>query len=62
MSPKKKGPGRPRLPKPEQRTWRIALNFNREQYEELVEVAGERSPSDYAREVVLRHLARRRKS
>lgn len=60
MRQKSKRMGRPPVPKSEKRQWRVTLNFSEDEHRALEEAARDRAPSDYAREVVLRHLARRR--
>lgn len=35
------------------------LNLTDEEYRRLAEAAGDEPPSDYAREVLIRHLSRR---
>lgn len=52
-------PGRKPKPPGERLRNRIMLNLNDEELRRLVEAAGDQAPSDYARRVLLRHLARR---
>ena len=61
-----RGGARPRSgpkPKParEHRRNRMMLNFTDAEYRSLKDAAGGESLSDFARSIVLRHLARRRK-
>lgn len=48
------------MPKEEVRRNRVVLNLNDEEHDALLEAAGEALPSTYAREVLVRHLKRRR--
>ncbi len=56
-------PGSGPKPKPaaEHRRNRLALNFTDAELEQLGKAAGKQSLTGFARDVVLRHLARRRK-
>lgn len=52
-------PGRaPKAPE-ERRRNRVMLNLTDDEYEQLSNAADERSPSEYARQVLIRHLTRR---
>lgn len=52
-------PGPKPRPPEELRRNRIMLNLTDEEHRRLTEAAGEEPPSDYAREVLIRHLSRR---
>ena len=63
MAKKRKGPrprpGRkPKLPE-ERRRNRIMLNLTDAEYRALLDAAGSEAPSEYARNVLFRHLRRR---
>ena len=53
------GPGRkPKRPEDRRRN-RVMLNLTDDEYRTLLGVAGDKPPSNYAREVLIRHLRRR---
>ena len=55
------GSGRKPLPPEEKQRNRIMLNLTDAEYAQLLEAAGEEPASSFARRVLLRYLARRRK-
>jgi len=52
-------PGPKPKPVEELRRNRIMLNLTDEEYRRLAEAAGDKPASDYAREILVRHLPRR---
>ena len=53
-------PGPKPKPPEERRRNRVMINLTDEEYEKLLTVAGSASPSNYVREVLFRHLGRRK--
>ena len=55
------GAGRKRKPPEEKQRNRVMLNLTDNEYKQLADLAGDEPLSAFARRVVLRYLARRRK-
>lgn len=55
------GAGRKPIPLEERRRNRLVVNLNDHEYTQLLNAAGEESPSTFARKVLARYLARRRR-